>query len=293
MKKVWELDFYSRPNFFDNNKKLWEVLICKTPTNFDKSFNSCFKFSQLCPSNTVNSIWLRQAIEKAIEKAGESPDLIRFFRHQMHNMIVKACTDAKIEAIPSRRTFALNYWIDRREKKFQSIKSQNKNKVSTTCITNNDSNIVSLPDTLKDNQFNQYLFVDLKVSDFNHIHEWNINFGENYAISPYNLTPQTTVPGLIFFSSRALPMAAWLSAFELVSLRFDKKNNSILYLETGLNDRSILTSLKNIQLIQKAQNFQKKKENSKGIHFLAIQPNPNAEFFSGFWLLKDDLVNKM
>ena len=70
MKKIWELDFYSRPNFFKHNKKLWEVLICETPMYSNKSFNDCFKFSQLCPSSTVNSIWLRQAIEKAMKKAG-------------------------------------------------------------------------------------------------------------------------------------------------------------------------------------------------------------------------------
>ena len=293
MKKIWELDFYSRPNFLKNNKKIWEVLICKTPIYSSKSFNNCFKFSQLCPSNTVNSIWLRQAIEKAIEKAGESPDLIRFFRHQMQNMIIKACKDADIDAAPSRRTFMLNEWINRREKKFQFIKNQNKIKVSTINMTNSDSNIVSLPDTLKDNQFNQYSFVNLKVSDFKHIHEWNIDFGENYKISPYDLSLQATIPGLIFFSPRALPIAAWLSGFELVSLRFDEKNNWILYLETGLNDKSILTNQSDIQLIQKAQIFEEKKRRTQGIHFLAIQQNPNVEFFSGFWLLKDDLINKV
>ncbi len=293
MKKIWELDFYSRPNFLKDNKKIWEVLICKTPIHSDKSFNSCFKFSQLCPSNTVNSIWLRQAIEKAIKKAGESPDLIRFFRHQMQNMIIKACKDADIEAAPSRRTFILNDWINKREKKFQFIKNQNKNKVSTINITNADSNIVSLPDALKDNQFNKYSFVDLKVSDFKHIHEWNISFGENYKISPYNLSLQATIPGLVFFSPRALPVAAWLSGFELVSLRFDEENNWILYLEIGLNDRSILTNQSDNQLIQKAQIFEEKKRKAQGIHFLAIQPNPNVEFFSGFWLLKDDLINRV
>ena len=293
MKKIWELDFYSRPNFFKHNKKLWEVLICETPMYSNKSFNDCFKFSQLCPSSTVNSIWLRQAIEKAMKKAGESPDLIRFFRFQMQNMIIKACKDAEIEAIPSRRTFALNYWIDKREKQFKLVKNRINNTVSTINRTDTDSQMVSLPDTLKDNQFSKYFCVDLKVSDFNHIDEWDIGFGENYAISPYGLSSHTIIPGLVFFSPRALPIAAWLSGFEVVSLRFDKKNSSTLYLETGLNDKSVLINLNDIRLIQEAKNFERKKENSKGIHFLAIQPSPDVELFSGFWLLKDELISRI
>ncbi|MEB3214919.1 MAG: Tab2/Atab2 family RNA-binding protein, partial [Nostocales cyanobacterium 94392] len=31
MGNIWELDYYSRPILDENNKKIWEVLICETP----------------------------------------------------------------------------------------------------------------------------------------------------------------------------------------------------------------------------------------------------------------------
>ena len=71
--QIWELDFYSRPILDENNKKLWEVLICESPTDVKRSPDSLFRYSQFCSSKTVNSIWLREAIEAAIAEAGKPP----------------------------------------------------------------------------------------------------------------------------------------------------------------------------------------------------------------------------
>ncbi len=118
MKKIWELDFYSRPVLDENQKKLWEVLICETPLEIDANQESLFKYSQCCSSQTVNSVWLKEAIEKAIAEAGISPTKIRFFRRQMNNMIIKACEDADIPVAPSRRTHTLNQWLQERMANF-------------------------------------------------------------------------------------------------------------------------------------------------------------------------------
>ena len=47
---VWELDFYSRPVLDENGKKLWEVLICESPNDIERSPDSLFKYAQYCPS---------------------------------------------------------------------------------------------------------------------------------------------------------------------------------------------------------------------------------------------------
>ena len=115
---IWELDFYSRPILDENNKKRWELLICEAPSTVDQSLETLFRYSAFCSNQTVNSIWLRENIEKAIAESGESPKKIRFFRRQMNNMIVKACEDAGIAPAPSRRTYTLNHWLDQRMAEF-------------------------------------------------------------------------------------------------------------------------------------------------------------------------------
>ncbi|WLT37023.1 Tab2/Atab2 family RNA-binding protein [Synechocystis sp. B12] len=75
---------------------MWEVLICESPQSVQQLPGDLFRYSQYCPSSTVNSVWLRQAIEAAIAEAGQMPQKIRFFRRQMNNMISKACEEAGI-----------------------------------------------------------------------------------------------------------------------------------------------------------------------------------------------------
>ena len=59
---IWELDFYSRPILDENQKKLWEVLICESPTDVAQSPDNLFKYSEFCTNKAVNSTWLREAI---------------------------------------------------------------------------------------------------------------------------------------------------------------------------------------------------------------------------------------
>src|SRR4028118_2284826 len=114
MVTIWELDFYSRPILDENNKKIWEVLVCESPLDTRTNPDSLFRYAKFCPSTQVNSGWLRTALDEAITKSGSAPVKCRFFRRQMNNMITKACQDIGIPAQPSRRTLALNQWLQQR-----------------------------------------------------------------------------------------------------------------------------------------------------------------------------------
>ena len=91
MVTIWELDFYSRPILDENKKKIWEVLVCESPLDSRTNPDSLFRYAKYCPSTQVNSVWLKTALEEAINEAGVTPVKFRFFRRQMNNMIVKAC----------------------------------------------------------------------------------------------------------------------------------------------------------------------------------------------------------
>lgn len=68
----WELDCYSRPVLGEDGRKLWELLITDSQSDF--------KFIKTIPSNVVNSRNLRKAVEEVIELSPVRPKTIRFFQ---------------------------------------------------------------------------------------------------------------------------------------------------------------------------------------------------------------------
>ncbi|MDJ0727313.1 MAG: Tab2/Atab2 family RNA-binding protein [Prochloraceae cyanobacterium] len=288
MTTIWELDFYSRPLLDENKKKLWEVLICESPTNIDRDPDSLFKYSQLCSNTTVNSIWLREAIEQAIAEAKVTPKKIRFFRRQMNNMIVKACEDAGIEANPSRRTYALNRWLaERMENVYPDRPEYDPKAVLSASIQYPPMNAIALPDAVKGDKGDKWAFVTLEAAAFQDMKEWEIGFGESFPLSMFDVNSETKIPGLIFFSPRSLPLAGWMSGLEMGFLQFEAGLRPKMRLETGVSDSWILANLTNPQTLAEAKGFEEAKKNAGGVHFLAVQSDPESESFAGFWLLLD------
>ena len=285
---VWELDFYSRPVLDENGKKLWEVLICESPNSIERSPDSLFKYAQYCSSKTVNSIWLKEAIETAIAKAGATPRKIRFFRRQMNNMIVKACEDAGINPVPSRRTYALKQWIEERNNNvYPQETGYDLKTAGTTSVKYPPLNAIPLPDAVKGDRGDKWTFVSLSAADFDEMKEWDIAFGESFALSLLDIKPETTIAGLIIYSPRATPLAAWMSGLEMGFLQLEKGARPQLRLETGSSDSWTLINLTNQETIKQAEDFEKAKQKANGVHFLAVQSSTNSESFAGFWLLKE------
>ncbi len=289
MGKIWELDFYSRPILDEAQKKQWEVLICETPLNSQQSPDKLFKYSQFCSNKTVNSLWLRQAIEHAIAESGEAPNKIRFFRRQMNNMIIKACEDIDITAAPSRRTYTLNQWLEQRiaevyphELGYDSASAQ------STSVQYPALNVVPLPDAVRGDKSDKWAFVSLEAAAFGEMNEWDIAFGEAFPLSIFGITPEMRIPGFIIFSPRALPLAGWMSGLELAFLKFEAEPLPIVRLETGASDSWILANVTDKQSLAEAKGFEQTKQQVGNVHFLAIQSSPESEAFAGLWLLKED-----
>jgi len=288
MSNIWELDFYSRPIFDENNKKIWEVLICESPLTVNTPEDNLFKYSQFCSSNEVNSVFLGSVIEKAIELSGITPKKIRFFRRQMNNMITKACEDAGITSAPSRHTYTLEKWLkDRAENFYPLQQGYNQEAANSPSVQYPDLNAVALPDAVRGDKGDKWSFMSLEAEAFEEMPEWDISFGEGFPLSMMGITPNLKIPGLIMYSKRALPLAGWMSGLELGYLMLEEGKFPRIRLETGVSDSWILANLINNDLLTEAHNFEKAKKEAKGVHFLAIQSDPNAESFAGFWLLKD------
>jgi RNA-binding protein Tab2/Atab2 len=283
MGSIWELDFYSRPILDENNKKIWEVLVCESPLDTRTKTDSLFRYAQYCPSTQVNSGWLRTALQEAIDQAGEPPLKIRFFRRQMNNMITKACQDVGIPAQASRRTLMLNQWLQQRSE--QVYPQEPGYQGGTNVSVRLESPLPQrLPDALEGQQ---WIFVTLTGADFAEMHEWEIGFGESFPIEFANLSPESRIPGVLIFSPRALPLAGWISGLELAWLRLDTSKGTRLVLETGATESWILANIKNPQTIAEAKAFEEAKQKANGVHFIGVQSDRQAESFAGFWLLQE------
>ncbi|MDZ8260480.1 Tab2/Atab2 family RNA-binding protein [Nostoc sp. ChiQUE01b] len=283
MGSIWEIDFYSRPILDDNQKKVWEVLVCESPLDIGTKADSLFRYAQYCPSTQVNSGWLRTALEEAISQAGKAPIKIRFFRRQMNNMITKACQDLGIPAQPSRRTLILNQWLEQR---MQEVYPQEPGYQGGTnpSVRLEKPLPQRLPDALEGQQ---WVFVTLDAADFADMPEWEIGFGEAFPLELAKVSPEARIPGILIFSSRALPLAGWMSGLELAFLRFDTSEEARLLLETGVTESWIVANIKKPQLLAEAKGFEEAKQKANGVHFIGIQSDPKAQSFAGFWLLQE------
>ncbi|PSM51011.1 hypothetical protein C7Y66_01385 [Chroococcidiopsis sp. CCALA 051] len=283
MGSIWEIDFYSRPILDENQKKVWEVVVCESPLDTRTNPTRLFRYAQYCPSTQVNSAWLRTALQEAMAKAGTAPTKFRFFRRQMNNMITKACKDLGIPAQPSRRTLALLQLLKER---MDEVYPQEPGYQPTPnpSVKMESSPPQRLPDALTGQQ---WAFVNLEATALADMDEWEIAFGEAFPLQMVGLSPETTIPGLLIFSERALPLAGWMSGLELAFIRVETSPVARLLLETGASESWILANLKNPQTVAEAQAFVSAKQQANGVHFIAVQSNPQTESFAGFWLLQE------
>lgn len=282
MTTIWELDFYSRPVLDENQKKLWEVLVCESPLDVQSQPDALFRYSEFLSNAEINSVRLRAALEQAIEQAPKRPDKIRFFRRQMNNMITKACEEAGVPAYPSRRTLALGQWLEQRmQEHYPTL--PNYQAGGNPSVSLPPPKPQSLPDALVGER---WAFVSLEASAFTEMPEWEIGFSEAFPLEMFGLQPNTPVPGLIIYSSRSLPLAAWMSGLELAFLRYNPTPPQLV-LETGASDAWILANLSNKNLQAEAQAFEVAKQQSNRIHFVAVQSSPEAESFAGLWLMQE------
>jgi RNA-binding protein Tab2/Atab2 len=283
MGAIWEIDFYSRPLVDERQKKVWELLVCESPTTTQQSPTQLFRYAQYCPSDRVNSLWLGEALQTAMREANASPQRIRFFRRQMNNMITKACKDIGIPSAASRRSIALRQWLDDRMEHFYP-QQPNYQATTTTSVQMFSDPPKPLPEALIGEK---WAFVNLAASQFAEMSEWQVGFGEAFPLEMVGIAPETQIPGLIVYSPRSVPMAAWMSGLEIVAVRYQPAPKSTLLLETGASESWILARLEGTTQ-QEAARFEASKQQANGVHFIAIQASPDSEEFAGFWLLYED-----
>ncbi|MFK8181933.1 MAG: Tab2/Atab2 family RNA-binding protein [Phormidesmis sp.] len=297
MGAVWELDFYSRPVLDEKNKKRWEVLICEGLQSVTDEPEMLFRYSKYVSNSEVNSETLQAAIEEAIaqaaEQSKEAPTKVRYFRYQMQNMIKRACEEAGLLPYPSRRTLALQQWLEDRQENVYPTEEGYKASLSPSVAR--PLEVVSpLPDALLGQK---WALVSLPVAAFAEMDEWDIGFGEAFPLTSMAVESDTQIPGFIIYSDRATPLAAWMSGLEIAAVRAAKEESSNyvsknsetarLLMDTGTTETWLLADLVGEETQAEGERFEVAKKAAQGIHFIAVQDNPESESFAGFWLMQN------
>nr|AUG32855.1 hypothetical protein PLO_885 [Paulinella longichromatophora] len=280
----WELDFYSRLPIFPNEKKRWELIICSTPSpqsSVESSLTS-FRWEMPCPTNNVNSLWLKEALGQALtlaEKQGfSSPRRIRAWRSSMRTMVQRAVESFGMEFVPSRRCYTLMEWMEEREMHIYP-KLGYSTKSETVLSRYDNLPAIPLPTAVRGDS---WAWASLPIKVLGDAAQWDISFASLLPL-PNAKNNDTLVPGVCLLSNeRSLAIAAWIEGLEPVRLKIW---NNKLILEAGLEDKWLITDLSNDEAIIAKEAFRKSSLTAAGLQFLAVQKN--TSHFDGFWMMRD------
>ncbi|KAK9813581.1 hypothetical protein WJX73_008462 [Symbiochloris irregularis] len=276
----WELDFSSRPVYDERGKKRWELLVC--------SPDGSWKFAQYFPNNKINSGQLKATLGELLAQPGaKKPDRVRFFRNQMQTIISRALSELEIKPVPSRRCFHLLGWLQARQQEVYA-KDPTYKASSVVPFALDPSPPEDLPDALKGEQWS---FVQLPLGTLQEeleLVDQKSIFGANISLDSIglgDLSEETLVPGVAVYSRRAQPMAAWTAGFEVANL-FPDTERACLIMEVAVNRRFKYGAYRrSADSTAEAKSWQEAKEASRGLHFLVVQSDPDAEESKGLWLL--------
>ncbi|KAG1667472.1 hypothetical protein FOA52_012227 [Chlamydomonas sp. UWO 241] len=279
---VWEIDFCSRPLVDERGKKVWELLICDPERKFE--------YTEYFSNSKINSAELKKAISRLLAMPGATkPDRVRFFRGQMQTIITKALVDLAIKPVPSRRCFTVMSWL---EERLESVYKRDPrfNDKSLALFSLDLGAPEALPDALRGEK---WAFVQLPLSAVLNMLK-GVKDGEMFgATFPLDtagvadLSKDMLIPGVAVFSRRALPLAAWTNGLDIAAVKADVDRSSLI-LETGINQRWSYGKWRpSPDSIEEAQNWEECKIGVKGIHFLAVQSDPDSDELNGLWLLQD------
>ncbi|MFB2876637.1 Tab2/Atab2 family RNA-binding protein [Floridanema aerugineum] len=269
----WQVDFYRRPLKDSTGQTLWELVICDPKNNLT--------YQALCPQSEANANWLVAQFQKVITSPENRPEKIQVFRPQSLSLIQIAADKLGIAVEATRRTESLKNWLKARQY------SQNGEPFDP--ITLEKPPPIPLPEQLWGEKWR---FATLMASDIE-----DSFAGQPIPILempefllPINLGIASTlpVPGVVIDGGKqSLRLARWIQESRPVALNYIPGAPDGLILEAGLVDRWVVATFADEEVTVAAKIFEQRKQESKGLHFLLVQPDDSGITYSGFWLLQN------
>jgi hypothetical protein len=276
---VWQVDFYRRPLRDATGQMLWELLICDSA--------GCLIYDGLCPQQYANIDWLVSQLQNVAGTSGR-PDVIQVFRPQSLGLVTAAGQKLGIAVEATRRTPALKQWLQARASQYPQ--QDNYTGEAYNPIALDKPPPLPLPENLWGEQWR---FATLSAGSIEEA------FAERpipilqmpELLLPINLGLASTlpVPGVVIDGGRqSMQLARWLQDSEPVALNYMAGAPDGLVLEAGLADRWIVATFEDQEVTAAAQTYEQRKQATKGLHFLLVQPDDSGMTYSGFWLLRNE-----
>ncbi|MCC3588671.1 MULTISPECIES: Tab2/Atab2 family RNA-binding protein [unclassified Microcoleus] len=273
--RIWQADFYRRPLRDETGKPLWELLICDSAQTF--------QFSALCRQSEANSNWLAAQFQQV--QTQKLPDTIQVFRPQSLSLIEAAGKVLGVKVEATRRTAALKTLLQQRDREYSSL--PNYTNEAYRAIDLETPPPIPLPENLWGDTWR---FASLPAGDIlEAIQGRPIPILEMPEfLLPLNLGLASTVPvpGVVIDGGRqSMRLARWLQEAKPFALNYIAGAPDGLILEAGLADRWVVATFEDSEVKAAAETYQQRKQSSKGLHFLLVQPDDSGMTYTGFWLL--------
>ncbi|MGH2415227.1 MAG: Tab2/Atab2 family RNA-binding protein [Microcystaceae cyanobacterium] len=265
--RIWQADFYKH-SYPDEQKQIfWELLICDS--------NGSILHEAKCLQSKANSDWLVAQLQEAAKE--KLPDLIQVFRPQSVGLLTTASEDLGIKVEATRRTTALKAELEKRGITVQLDKPPPQ--ALPENLWGEEWRFAALPAGEIIDSFRSRPIPILDIPEF----LCPMNFG---------ISSTTPVPGVVIYGGRrAMYLARWLQNEKPIALKYiptEISQSGGVILETGLVDRWIVTTFEDLEVAKAAQIYEQRKQASKGLHFLLVQPDDSGMTYSGFWLLLEE-----
>jgi hypothetical protein len=274
--QIWQADFYRRPLRDEAGKPLWELLICDSALNFE--------FSAFCSQSEANSNWLAQQLQQQ-SQIHKKPDRLQVFRPQSLSLIQAAGKVLGIEVEATRRTPALKLLLQSRAKEYPLMPNYTGESYSAIALESPPP--VPLPEKLWGDSWR---FASLPAGDIEAAFQGRplpiLEMPE--SLLPLNLALASTVsvPGVVIDGGRqSMRLAMWLQDAKPFGLNYIAGVPDGLILEAGLADRFVVATFADDEVKEAAKIYEQRKQLSKGLHFLLVQPDDSGMTYTGFWLL--------
>ncbi|MEW5859209.1 MAG: Tab2/Atab2 family RNA-binding protein [Cyanobacteriota bacterium] len=277
MNRVWQADFYRRPLKDEKGQVLWELLLCDATRSFS--------YDAFCPQSEANASWLVSQLQKA--SGGNLPNLIQVFRPQSLSLIQAAAQQLGIQVEATRRTRALKEYL---QEKAQQYPNLDRYTYTGELPSLDKPPPVPLPENLWGEQWRFATLPAVAVVEAFAERPIPILEMPEFLL-PINLGLASTVPvpGVVIYGGRqSMRLARWLQEARPVSLNYIAGAPDGLVLEAGLVDRWIVATFEDKEVTAAAQAYQQRQQQSRGLHFLLVQPDESGMTYSGFWLLRGE-----
>ena len=274
---IWQADFYRRPLQSEAGQPLWELLVC--------SADQQFTYGATCEQSRANVPWLVEQLTVAITRSQQPPEQIRVFRPQSLSLMQAAGESLGIPVQPHRTVPALKHWLQQRVAWYTTLPGYTGETYDPLAIDRPPPN--PLPEQLWGEQWR---FAAIAANDFQQTFPHEPipvqNLPPDKLPLSLGLASTTLIPGIVIDAGRqAMPLALWLQEVSPVSLNAMAGAPDGLILEAGLADRWIVATFEDTEVATAAQTFERRKQQSQGLHFLLVRPDDSGMTYTGLWLM--------